>query len=594
MRISRSNEIKNDLDQAILWLNNLHFEAGYLIMVNYRVNGPGSDIDAVLALGLKSGTGKGYYKVVSTTKKSLVWGVFYDPYDLPDVSSLDHEEDYLYHDPTTDTWFLVNNKNKIRTFTEISDIPQTFINLADSTVWVSNENKRVARLNDLADLYSKTEIDRKIEYARNNPKYVRFENLTTDQKEQIKGDKGEQGDKGEPGDQGIQGEAGIRGYNGSIENFVVLSQADYDALEYVDPYKFYFTYEEDEQPPHDEFYAYVLEHILHIYATANNNVIDINSAYANYNDGTLELVQSASMTPTPMFNPIEGTYDGVKTITITCADEEAEIRYTLDRSIPNENSTLYTGALTLDQSTVIKARAYKLGLLESKVAEATYTLLFPTTVHDPVFDYDSGVYNDSFYVSIVCSTPDAIIRYTLDGTEPNETSPVYLSPLLVEGYLTTIRAKAFKGRMNPSNPVTRIYKIGTVTSVNTPTFIPSGGTYTTTIGVSITCSTPGATIRYTLDGTTPDQNSTVYLSPITISNTTTIKAKAYRSDMEPSNIAIQTYIISTEPDPPTPPTPDDPIVNNNTLENINASVVGTMLYFVDSTIPVNNNTLILK
>ena len=182
MRISRSNEIKNDLDQAILWLNNLHFEAGYLVMVNYRVAGPGSDIDAVLALGLKSGTGKNYYKVISTTKRGLIWGVFYDPNDLPDVSSLDHEEDFLYHDPKTDTWFLINSKNGIRTFTEISDIPQTFINLADGTIWVSNENRRVARVNDLADSYNKEEIDKRIEYARNNPKYIKFENLTTDQK----------------------------------------------------------------------------------------------------------------------------------------------------------------------------------------------------------------------------------------------------------------------------------------------------------------------------------------------------------------------------------------------------------------------------
>jgi hypothetical protein len=590
MRISRSNEIKNNLDQAILWLNNLQFEAGYFIMVNYLVDGPGSDIDAVLALGLKSGVGKNCYKVISTTKRGLVWGVFYDPNDLPDVSSLDHEEDFLYHDPGTDTWFLINNKNNVRTFTEISDIPQTFINLADGTIWVSNENKRVARINDIANYYNRDEIDRRIEYARNNPKYVKFENLTTEQKEQLKGDKGEQGDKGEHGEQGLQGKRGIRGYNGTIENFVVLSQADYDALNYVDPYKFYFTYEDDEQPPIGEFYAYVLEHILYVQATYNNHCFEINSAYANYNsEHTIELIQSASITPTPMFDPIEGTYDGVQTITISCPDEEATIYYTLDGTMPNESSSVYEHPLLLDQSAVIKAKAYKQGLLESKVAEATYDLLFSTTVDDPNFNYDSGVYSKSFYVSINCSTSGATIRYTLDGTEPNENSPVYLSPILIKGYLTTVRAKAFKGRMNESNPITRIYKIVSVVPVDNPTFIPVGGTYNTSIDVSVTCSTIGAIIRYTLDGTIPDQDSLVYSDPITISETTTIKAKSYRSDMEPSNVVTQTYIISSEPSP----TPDDPIVNNNILENINASVVGTMLYFVDSTIPVQNNTLIL-
>ena len=143
--------------------------------------------------------------------------------------------------------------------------------------------------------------------------------------------------------------------------------------------------------------------------------------------------------------------------------------------------------------------------------------------------------------------------------------------------------------MNESNPITRIYKIVSVVPVNNPTFIPVGGTYNTSIDVSISCSTTGAIIRYTLDGTIPDQDSMIYSNPITISETTTIKAKAYRSDMEPSNVVTQTYTISLEPSP----TPDDPIVNNNILENINASVVGTILYFVDSTIPVQNNTLIL-
>lgn len=596
MRISRSNEIKNDLDQAILWLNNFYFEAGSLIMVSYYTNGPGSIVDAVLALGLRSGTGKDYYKVISTTKKILIWGVYYDPNDIPDVSSLDHEEDFLYHDSRLDSWFLINCKNNQRVFTEISDIPQTFINLADGTVWVSNENKRVARINDIASYYSKEEIDRQLEYISNFPRYVEFENLTTEQKEQIRGEKGEQGDKGEKGDQGLQGERGIRGYNGTIENFVVLSQADYDALDYVDPYKFYFTYEEDEQNPQGDFYAYVLKHILYIYATESNHTLEIDSEYASENNNTVSIAASSSIVSSPIFHPIEGTYNGSQTITITCPTEGASIYYTRDRSIPDLNSLLYEHAITLDNSAVIKARAYKQGLLWSKIVEATYDLLFTDTVSDPIFDKADGVYPEPFYVNITCPTEGASIKYTLDGTEPNESSSIYLpqSSILVKGYTTTIRAKAFKGGMNASNTVTRIYRIGNVVSVSTPILNPAGGTYNTNQEVSITCSTTGVTIRYTLDGSNPDQSSEQYEGPLLITQTTTVKAKAYRSDMEPSNIATQTYIISNDPTPPTPPTPDDnPVVENHILKNVNASIVGTTLYFIDSSIPIQNNTLIL-
>jgi hypothetical protein len=427
LKVTRSNEIKNDLDQAILWLYNIDFEAGNLIMVNYRTIE--NKIDSVLALGLKTGRGKDSFKVISATKNNLVWGVFYDPNDVPDVSTLSHEEDFLYHDPRTDTWFIIhNNEDKERIFVEISNIPQTFINLADGTIWVSNEDKRVARINDLVNTYSKEEIDRWIEYARNNPKYVEFENLTTEQINQLKGEKGDQGDKGEHGDQGIQGERGIQGYNGTIDNFVVLSQAEYDALDYVDPNKFYFTYEEDEQTPTGDFYAYVLEHILHIYATASNHILEINSNYTNYDTHILELIQSTTVTPTPIFDPFGGTYDGVQTVVITCPEEDAIIKYTLDRTEPNESSETYNGPLTLDQSTVIKAYAYKPGLLRSRIVEEIYTLRFSETVADPICDYDSGVYDEPFPVTISCSTPDSIIRYTLDGTEPNESSTIYLTP----------------------------------------------------------------------------------------------------------------------------------------------------------------------
>jgi len=58
--------------------------------------------------------------------------------------------------------------------------------------------------------------------------------------------------------------------------------------------------------------------------------------------------------------------------------------------------------------------------------------------------------------------------------------------------------------------------------------------------VSINCSTSGATIRYTTDGSTPTQtNGTIYTSPFTLYYTTTIKAIAYKSGMSDSNITTE-------------------------------------------------------
>src|ERR1700689_506274 len=62
----------------------------------------------------------------------------------------------------------------------------------------------------------------------------------------------------------------------------------------------------------------------------------------------------------------------------------------------------------------------------------------------------------------------------------------------------------------------------------TPTFSPAAGTYTAVQSVSLATTTAGASIYYTLDGTTPTNTSTLYsaATPIQVSATTTIKAIA--------------------------------------------------------------------
>jgi len=81
---------------------------------------------------------------------------------------------------------------------------------------------------------------------------------------------------------------------------------------------------------------------------------------------------------------------------------------------------------------------------------------------------------------------------------------------------------------------------GTVAS---PEFLPPAGEYNTAIEVSITTATEGALIRYTLDGTEPDETSSLYIEPITIDSTTTISARAYREYWEASVIVEAEYTI---------------------------------------------------
>ena len=90
-----------------------------------------------------------------------------------------------------------------------------------------------------------------------------------------------------------------------------------------------------------------------------------------------------------------------------------------------------------------------------------------------------------------------------------------------------------------------------IPQVKTPTFSVDAGFYTETQLVSISCETTGATIKYTLDGTTPSEsNGTVYnSSAISVTQTTTIKAIAILADYEDSEVAMATYTINNATHP---------------------------------------------
>lgn len=68
--------------------------------------------------------------------------------------------------------------------------------------------------------------------------------------------------------------------------------------------------------------------------------------------------------------------------------------------------------------------------------------------------------------------------------------------------------------------------------------------FTDNTTVTITCATTGATIHYTIDGSTPTASSATYSSPIAISATTTIKAIAIKSGMTDSEVASATFTKS--------------------------------------------------
>jgi len=128
----------------------------------------------------------------------------------------------------------------------------------------------------------------------------------------------------------------------------------------------------------------------------------------------------------------------------------------------------------------------------------------------------------------------------------------------------------------------------------TPTFSPAAGTYTSAQTVSLSDSTPGASIYYTTNGTTPTAGSTLFSAstPIAVSATTTIQAIAIASGYLSSSVATGTFTINL----PAAATPAFSVAPGSytTAQTVSLSdsTTGASIYYTtNGTTPTTGSTL---
>ena len=90
-----------------------------------------------------------------------------------------------------------------------------------------------------------------------------------------------------------------------------------------------------------------------------------------------------------------------------------------------------------------------------------------------------------------------------------------------------------------------IYGCFTQRIVKSPTINPpsDGVIFQNSVSVFIQTTTTGANIYYTLDGSEPDEDSNLFGGRVPLFETTTVKARAYKSGLFPSAITTATYEI---------------------------------------------------
>lgn len=151
----------------------------------------------------------------------------------------------------------------------------------------------------------------------------------------------------------------------------------------------------------------------------------------------------------------------------------------------------------------------------------------PETVNNPIITIANNI------VTLTCSTENAVIHYTLDGTDPDASSTVYTEPFTLSDD-TTVKAIAIKDDKT-SSIVTKVYEAPEQIVVTEPEII-----ITENGEVTLVNSTDGATIYYTTDGTSPSTSSHVYSEAFVIASGTTIKAIAVKNNAQ-SLIVSKTY-----------------------------------------------------
>ena len=176
------------------------------------------------------------------------------------------------------------------------------------------------------------------------------------------------------------------------------------------------------------------------------------------------------------------------------------------------------------------------GMANSNVASATYTIQQP--VATPTLSPEGGTYSTPKTVTLSDTVGGATIYYTTDGSTPTPSSTRYTGPLSVNQSRPSRR-----WRRPPAWPTAPWPAPPTPCRRRTPTFNPPGGPYLLPRSVSISSASPGVTIYYTTNGSTPTTSSTQYTGPILVILPTTIKAIAVRTGWTQSPMASATYSL---------------------------------------------------
>ncbi len=173
-------------------------------------------------------------------------------------------------------------------------------------------------------------------------------------------------------------------------------------------------------------------------------------------------------------------------------------------------------------------------------------VLSPPTIYP-----DGGTFPGQAIISLSSTILGAVIRYTLDGSEPTETSSLFGDPIYLL-FSATLKAKVFREGFAPSDTAQASFTI--IPTAANPVIEPNGGTFNDNVNVTLSLPQGGnelnTQIYYTTNGADPQPYpSLLYSNPFNLGvGNHTVKARAYLNGAQASSIVqAQFTVVSTAP-----------------------------------------------
>ncbi len=304
--------------------------------------------------------------------------------------------------------------------------------------------------------------------------------------------------------------------------------------------------------------------------------------------------------PAPVLsvNPTGGTYAGSVSVSLS-ATNGGTIYYTTNGAKPTQNSTVYSAALTFSSTTNLRAIAYNNAGASNEInerytigGEGNFVLHYKNTDswnEVCVYLYDKA--NDTSlpgwsWPGKPMTKEGASPWYKYAVEEESEIGIVFSD--CNDGAQTDDLFRQKTGWYDGTWHDSCTGDCPVQSDVPVLTVDPSGGTYAGSVSVKLS-ATNGGTIYYTTNGVPPTTKSKVYNSPITLTLSATLKAKAFNSAGS-SNLVEEIYNIQIAQEPPVVQiSPASGTYQHKATVTITATNGGEIYYTTNGVPPTKNS-----